>query len=623
MVNLNNDYEVDDRYKAFEDHESGVLVSLAGPGTGKTFSLLKRINTLINNRSIPSSEICYLTFIRDIADAFQTDFNLEFGEQPDFGDIPRISTLHSLACRLIRNRGFSINYDGEIYFTNIAPKPDTFESRIFLSDLIGIVNNENLNTIAKIRNHLLQTKEAWRNRIDPETLGGLEQLAYNGYLELAQRYRLIDWDHTIPVATELYAIEENRQRWLTQIKHLLIDEFQDFNKAEQQFISEIVSNISSAVIVGDDDQSIFSGRGGSPEGIRILFNSTDANQVSLTKCRRSKSDVLAHVNTFLRTMNPNPREMLPHFYGGTMQSLRFKSSKAEINYLIDFLRNFQDTLPDEPLPKDGAVCLFPTKKSLGFYFEALSQQVPCYTTKLDDNQARIKLTQALNLCVRPYQRFTERLLLDFFTDIKPAHKKKIVRLIFDRDISPTDACQVMLDEGKFSGASISNAERFITICQALSSQNSHEIANAISGWAEICVDDFESLLDTFFANLDDHEQEASISDFCDLALPSTAMPPIDSKAIEFLTIHGAKGLTKNTVIMPGLEDSWLPGACESPELKEKQRLFYVAITRATDYVLITHPVNRSRGDPLNYPAEGRSEVSRFTLDAGIDTQYQH
>ena len=266
MANLDNQYEVDDRYKAFEDHENGVLVSLAGPGTGKTFGLLKRINTLINNRKITPNQICYLTFIRDIADAFQTDFHQEFGDEPAFGDLPRISTLHSLACRLIRNRGFSIEYDGEIYFTSIAPRPDTFESRIFLSDLIGTVNNENLNTIARIRNPLIQIKEAWRNTIDPETLGGLERLAYRGYLELAQRYRLIDWDHTIPIATELYAIEENRQRWLTQIDHLLIDEYQDFNQSEQLFISELVSNVSSAVIVGDDDQSLFSGRGGSPEG---------------------------------------------------------------------------------------------------------------------------------------------------------------------------------------------------------------------------------------------------------------------------------------------------------------------------------------------------------------------
>ena len=59
----------------------------------------------------------------------------------------------------------------------------------------------------------------------------------------------------------------------------------------------------------------------------------------------------------------------------------------------------------------------------------------------------------------------------------------------------------MLDEGKFSGASISQAEIFITICQALSSQNSHEIANAISGWTRGLIDDLESLLDTFFAEI--------------------------------------------------------------------------------------------------------------------------
>jgi len=622
MANLDDQYDIDERYRAFEDHEFGILVSLAGPGTGKTFSILKRINTLINTRRISGNHICYLTFIRDIADAFKSDFNEEFGDDPDFEDLPRISTLHSLACRLIRNRGFSIGFDGELYFTSIAPKPDTFESRIFLSDLIGVINHNQLNTISRIRNSLIPIKEAWRNTIAPESLGGLESIAFEGYLELARSYRLIDWDHTIPIANDLYDIEENRQRWLTQIDHLLIDEYQDFNQSEQQFISELVSNISSAVIVGDDDQSLFSGRGGSPVGIRNLFVSADANQVSLTKCRRCGSNILDHANTFLRTMKPHPREMLPHNEGGVIQSLRFKSSKAEIEFLVDFLSKFRDRLPDEPRPRYGAICLFPTKKSLGFYFEAISQYIPCYTSKLDINQTRIHLIHALCLCARPYQRFAERLLLDNFQEIKPRHRKYMVSLIIERDVSPVDACQIMIDEGIFSGASESEAEMFVATCQSLSLRNTQEIANLISGWTEIGIEQLESMLDQFLSNLDDHEQETSISDFCDLALPSTAMPPVDPKAIPFITMHGAKGLTKNTVIIPGFEDAWLPGSSTGSSFEEKQRLFYVALTRATDHILITHPANRNRGDPLNYTTEGRSVVSRFTTDSGIITQYQ-
>jgi len=87
-------------------------------------------------------------------------------------------------------------------------------------------------------------------------------------------------------------------------------------------------------------------------------------------------------------------------------------------------------------------------------------------------------------------------------------------------------------------------------------------------------------------------------------------------------MHGSKGLTRKTVVMPGLEDAWLPGPAESEDLKEKQRLFYVALTRATDEVLVTFPRTRSRGDPLNYAAPGRGQASRFLAQCGITSQYQ-
>jgi DNA helicase-2/ATP-dependent DNA helicase PcrA len=86
-------------------------------------------------------------------------------------------------------------------------------------------------------------------------------------------------------------------------------------------------------------------------------------------------------------------------------------------------------------------------------------------------------------------------------------------------------------------------------------------------------------------------------------------------------MHSSKGLTKHTVVMPGLEDAWLPGNAADEALQERMRLFYVALTRATDRVLITYPQTRSPGDPLNFPFPGRGEVSRFVPASRIRTQF--
>ena len=622
MANLDPLYDVDERFRAFEDHNEGILVSLAGPGTGKTFSILRRLTALSNTDQIGVDTICYVTFIKEITRAFRSDYDDDFGNNDNVEGIPRISTLHSLACRLIRNRGFSIGYDGELFFMSVAPIPDTFESRVFLTDLINVVNHPNLNTIARIRNALHPVKEAWRDTIETDELEGLEAIVHAGYLELSRGYRLIDWDNTIPLAYQLYQLPENRQSWLSGLEHFLIDEYQDFNRAEQLLISAMVSNATSAVIVGDDDQSLYSGRGGSPDGLRDLFASDEVDQVSLIRCRRCSSTIVEHANTLLNTMSPNPRLMLPFREGGLVESLRFKSSKAEIEYLAQFLNTCIQQLPAEPRPRDGIVCLFPMKNSLRFYFEKLSEHVPCYTTRLDIEDSRRRLTHALNLCARPGQRFSERLLLENFTDIKPRHRQAITDLVMQRDISPAEACQLMIAEGGLRGSPLEAAENFVTTCNSLSSRYPQLIADRIEEWTEIDQPELVNQIDIFLTSLQEIDQETAISDLCDIAIPSTVRPPADPRAVLFLTMHGAKGLTKRTVVMPGLEDAWLPGTSEGAGLEEKRRLFYVALTRATDQVLITYPANRARGDPMNYRAPGRSEVSRFVDESAISTRYQ-
>jgi len=622
MANLDSLYDVDERFRAFEDHKEGTLVSLAGPGTGKTFSILRRLAALLDTDHIAADTICYVTFIKEITKAFRSDFDDELGNIEEAYGIPRISTLHSLACRLIRNRGFSFGYDAELYFMSVAPYPDTFESRVFLADLINVVNHPNLNTIARLRNALRPVKEAWRNTIETDELEGLEAIAHSGYLDLSRGYRLIDWDNTIPLAYQLYQVPENRQAWLSSIEHFLIDEYQDFNSAEQLLISAMVSNATSAVIVGDDDQSLYSGRGGSPDGLRDLFVSDEVDQVSLIRCRRCGSTIVEYANAFLNTLNPNPRPMLSFNEGGSVESLRFKSSKAEIEYLAQFLQDCVGQLPEAPRPRDGIVCLFPTNKSLRFYFEKLSEHVPCYSTRLEIEDSRVRLSHALGLCARPGQRFSERLLLENFREIKPRHRQAMTDLVIQRDISPVEACQLLIAEGNLSGSVLKATENYVATCNGLSSRDPQLIADQIEDWTEVEQPELVNQIDEFLTSLQEIDQETAISDLCDVAVPSTARPPVDPRAILFLTMHGAKGLTKRTVVMPGLEDAWLPGPAEGASLEEKRRLFYVALTRATDQVLITYPANRARRDPMNYSRPGRSEPSRFVAESGITTRYQ-
>lgn len=420
MVNLDDQYPIDDRVQAFQNHQTGLLISLAGPGTGKTYSFLKRIDALVTRGNIQPEEICYLTFIKEIAKAFKSDYQEEFPSDLDDANRPRVSTLHSFACRLLRNRGYSIGYDGPLYFMSIADD-DLEASQIFIDDLVPLVKVFGLNSRAQLYSFLQPIKQAWRSNIDPQTLPQPTPMVLDVALRLSRAYRLVDWDQAITLAHELYLDPANRDRWLTRLRHYLVDEYQDFNEAEQAFIATLASNATSMVIVGDDNQSIYSGRGGSPNGMRNLFHSPAYDQVSLLRCYRCKENILNAANRYLLWMSPAAQSMLPRHNGGSAHCYRFKSSRAEIEFLIEYLAARVAEIPENPSPKDGIVCLFPTHRVLDFYFDKIKPHIQSYKGKSEVHPKRLQLTRLLELVCQPNQRFLERIILESFTAVKPRH----------------------------------------------------------------------------------------------------------------------------------------------------------------------------------------------------------
>lgn len=622
MANLDQIYDVDSRTAAFENHKSGVLISLAGPGTGKTHSLLKRI-AAITKQGGTANSICYLTFIKEIGNAFIVDYIDTFGLESYEAIKPRISTLHSFACRLIRNHGFQIGYDGEIYFASITDSKAS-SSDIFLQDLFPLVATSTLHTVPQIRKTLDLIKAAWRDCIDSTSLGDPIPTVLTACLDLLHAYRLIDWDQTIPTAHDLFNRLREWPKWISQIEHFLVDEYQDFNRAEQGFITALSANAKTVVIVGDDDQSLYSSRGGSPDGLRKLYMSEECNQVSLLKCYRCKSRIVEAANTFLTAMRPDPRPMLPMKDGGEILCYCFKSTKAEIAYLATFLSRCVNELPENPKSEDGIVCLFPPTrngKALDFYFDQPSSHLPCSRRRSTTHNLRSWLQQALELVCRPGQRFLERLILERYGFIKPRHKREMVQLILQRDISPVNALDVMITDGVLDEPAASQALAFCAFCRALESQDSALIAEQLSSPLGIGSDQLIQRLEDFLQCLDDTNQEEAISHLCDELVPDSVKPSEDPRSILFLTMHGAKGLTKKTVVMPGLEKAWLPGNATGGDLDEKKRLFYVALTRATDCVVITYPQRRARGDPLNYDTLGRGQGCSFIGQSGLDCIY--
>ena len=529
---------------------------------------------------------------------------------------PRICTLHSLALRLIRNQGYRHGLEGALYAMSIAEEKDD-KSKVFLNDLLTFYGNEEkLRTAARLRKTLKKIKGAWRDGEDPNSLGSAVSRVMPLCLKLMRKYGVVDWDEVIPIAHDIFLSLEEMPRWMKNIEYYLVDEYQDFNKAEQALVKSLISEAKSVVITGDDDQSLYSGRGGSPEGLRSLYKSNKYDKISLMRCHRCRKRILEAANAFLANMHSNPRTMLPKEGGGKVVCRALRTEQEEKEYLIKALNECIAQLPENPKPKERIVCLFPTRKILEYYMNAfVESSVACYTRKAIFDEGREKVKRVLELICEPEQRFVQRLLLEEFKEIKPRHKAAMLNLVLEENIGPVEAVEKLILSGGFERAALDSAQAFCDLCRALSSQDAGLIAAKLNEYLGMEENGLTEKIGDFIGELKGADRENAINDLCDTLVPETAMPNEDPRAVLCLTMHGAKGLTRKIVVMPGLEDSWLPGKAHDKDLDEKKRLFYVALTRATDGVLITYPEWRNWRSPLKYNSCGK--VSRFIAQSGI------
>jgi superfamily I DNA/RNA helicase len=623
MANLDYLYPEDQRQQAFVDHQSGTLVALAGPGTGKTYSLLLRIKELTENRHIESATICYLTFNREIARAFKDDLLLKYP-----GVVPpqqiTASTLHSLACRLIRNQGNKIQLDGHLYILNLCDDRDQI-ARIADSDIrSAIPQGSTIQNVRVLQGCLRAIKNERQKDRAVDSLTGDSAFAEETYQAYSRALKLLDWDEVIPLAISLYSDKDNRPNWITKYQHLLIDEYQDFNIAEQDFLKLISQSVVSCAVVGDDDQSIYSSRGASPDGIRGLVQDPGANSISLVQCWRCHEQIVQSANRFLSFMHAYPRQLKVIKSGGVVAIRSFKSAVAEVNFLVEYIRGILSQINENTPPDDSVVCLFPMHKVLQQYrkeFEERGLKCKCkdFSSFLDD---KMWVRILGKLAFQRNQPFLERLVLDIFPAFQPKHKKEVVAALMAGHTSVSSALSSLSRNHGLWQKTLTAISEYNTFIESLISRDATRVASCISSILPNGIQCDPHHIDDFLAIADETTLEESLDILIDKIYRDCAEKNGESKfepAVELLTLHSSKGLTRRYVILPGLEHCWLPSDFAGADLEERKRLFLVGITRATESLLITYPRTRAPGDLLNYATAGRRQLSEFAEKLGVTT----
>jgi DNA helicase II / ATP-dependent DNA helicase PcrA len=306
---------------------------VAGPGTGKSFAMKRRVARLLEC-GIEPKNILPVTFTRVAAEDLHREL-VGMGA-PGCENLQGM-TLHSLALRiLIRNHVLDA--------TGRTPRPlNDFEIKPLEADL-----SSGHGGVRKVRKHIKAYEAAWARLQHDEP--GFEQSTED------ERFAsdVVTWlvFHRAMLIGELipqlyhYLFSNPAARERNEHSHILVDEFQDLNKAEQGVI-DLISKNAEVCIVGDDDQSIYSFKHAHPEGIRDwIANRPEADDLSLSDCRRCPTSVVAMANALIRqnVNRPVPRPLLPFAENGPgdVRIIQYPTSAHEVDGVANIVRDLTD-----------------------------------------------------------------------------------------------------------------------------------------------------------------------------------------------------------------------------------------------------------------------------------------
>ena len=581
------------------DYSKGPLLILAGPGTGKTHSLLETIRVQIQN-GIKLSDFFVTTLTNAAAGDFEKDAKAKLST-----DFENVSTLH------FRAKGIVHLYADRVGLSRSFLVLTELEKDCVLKEI-----QQNLSTLKKVKakdvDILLKKYEEEVANNNTITLNAFV-LAYQ---ELKKFYNVIDWYDVPYFACKI--LTENPdllEKEASKHSFILVDEYQDLNKADQGLI-KLISKNSCLLVVGDDDQSIYSGRFADPSGI-VNFQSfySGASEIKLPVCSRCPTSIIKASHNLINKNDPKKRVVKPllialpdtdkNANGGYVASVGFKSAKEEAAFLAAAIKTI---IKDDPA-RAGEIMVLCSSRPIGLeLMERIKKNHP--TIPIEDKLTK-EVKEESHIIVNYLKRFldknTDNLALRMFLCKFFNITAKAYAVIFDVSKGAGN-----LWEGLQKAISRKELKKISKILERfISSVNSTENMS-IEDKLDVFSKEYPELKTTIEQIITPQKtiEELQKEDEQRLVKPTTP------KGVQFMTMHNSKGLDANFIFVPFMEDELrLPAR----DIEEQRRLLYVAITRAKVSMVFSWAF--SRRSASRHKAGGGDFMSRslsnFIKDCGI------
>jgi len=553
---------------------------VAGPGSGKSFAMKRRVARLLEAGIEPRS-ILPVTFTRVAAEDLHREL---VGMGVEGCDRLRGTTLHRLALRtLMRNHVLAA--------TGRTPRPlNDFEMKPLEVDL-GMHGG-----LREVRKKILAYEAAWARlqHDDPGFAQSEEDIAFaNDLVQWLMFHEAMLIGEVIPKFYE-YLRTNPAARERTEYSHILVDEYQDLNKAEQSVI-ELLSDNADACIVGDDDQSIYSFKYAHPEGIRewgALHNQVD--DITLVKCRRCPTRVVAMANSLIshNVMRPVPHQLVARDENGEgdVRIVQYVTLENEIEGVASAIIEMINTgIP----PCDILVLAQRSVIGTPIFQRLIAEGIPVKSyyaeVELDAEEAQRRFA-LLKLYINRNDRVALRWLLGLGSHNWRTPSYKRIRSRCEEENSTP--WQVLSDvaDGHYSIPYIS---QLVSIFREIRDQleKLEECPNLVAVIDHIFPEGFEGtseLRKIALSALKEIEPEDRVGFLAQLTSAITTPDvPTEVEEVRIMSLHKSKGLSAHVTIIAGCVEGLLPMRPDpslSPQSKaafieEQRRLFYVGISR--------------------------------------------
>lgn len=593
---------------------------LAGPGSGKTFTLTHRVLSLVLKQNVDPESILLLTFTR--LAARQLREKLEEVLKPHDKAIPTVSTLHSFALR-------QILFNSRVVDTLPSPvrvADDWEERHIILEDLKTILN---LNEIDEVKDLFNRLSADWGN-LNADEQGWEESFKIPQFISAFRDHKTL-YGETLR-AELVYQLKkclnQNGQFKLDKdYKHILIDEYQDLNPCDLAIVKEFADKNAELYVVGDDDQSIYGFRYANPRGIRDFpVNYTGAEKLALETCYRCDKNILSNaefVANLDRNRLPKPTKPRDDAEDGEVKLLRFDNQYGEAKNIAKKVKS----LIDAGTPAKEIVLLF--RGSIGKLtptiideFKKLS--IP-YTETIESEVEDSKEYRIVLSLLRLTSRVDDSLALRTLTQLeKNRLGDKCIEAIHGVSASKKVSFAKALDEIKANQSLIKQGKQVNEYIQGVTEKIAkykaiEKLDDLITQVVQENMPEGD-LRDKVLSSLKKvvSGDEQKLDDF--LRALSTATDQmeqdVEGDGVNLLTMHQAKGLTYDVCFIVGLEDEYLPGRNADTSPDDERRLLYVSMTRARHKLYMTYCDKRvadQRHTGSNSGTENRT-LTRFLRD---------